>query len=72
MGKAEGRFHKYDNVIYCPLIPPGGEGVLQEVLLYLPSPNGGEGKGEGEVISNEKRYVTEFINRCTNVRQGSI
>ena len=52
-----------------PLPPPaGGEGALQEFLLYPLSPNGGEGQGEGELDHGSvpvNKYVTEFITHCT-------
>jgi hypothetical protein len=42
---------------------------LRKVRLYSLSPTGGEGQGEGEVISNEKHYITKL---CNAVMRGGV
>jgi len=48
-------------------LPPlaGGEGPLQEFLLYPLSPNGGEGGELDHCSVPVNKYVTEFMNHCT-------
>ena len=47
-----------------PLPPPaGGEGALQEFLLYPLSPNGGEGMGGGDFFGNFVKALAKHDNR---------
>jgi len=57
--------HQIDR-FFSPLPRWGEREKYRGCIIYSLSPNGGEGQGEGEVIITEqKKYVTAFMNYCT-------